>query len=61
MIKGIKPIAFEKENQLSTFLKKKRGCNREHLFLQFCLSMTSQIDLIRSSLEENDSSILLPW
>ena len=24
MIKGIKPIAFEKENQLSTFLKKTR-------------------------------------
>ena len=34
MIKGIKPIAFEKENQLSTFLKKKNEGATENTF--FC-------------------------
>ena len=47
-IKRIKPIPLQKENQLSAFLKS-RGCNREELSLQFCLRMTSQIDLFRSS------------
>ena len=53
MIKRIKQISFHKENQSSAFLKS-RGCNGEQLSLQFCLSMTSQIDLLRSSIEEND-------
>ena len=46
-------MLFEIENQSSAFLKS-RGCNREQLSLQFCLSMTSQIDLLGSSIEEND-------
>ena len=37
-IKRIKLIPFQKENQLSAFLKS-RGCNREHLSLQFSFSM----------------------
>ena len=53
MVKRIKPIPFKKEYKSSAFLKS-RGCNREQLSLQFCLSMTSQIDLLRSSMEEND-------
>ena len=53
MIKTIKPISFLKEFKSSAFLKP-QGCNREQLSLQFCLSMTSQIDLLRSSIEEND-------
>ena len=52
MIKRIKPIPFQKENQSSAFLKS-RGCNWEQLSLQFCSSMTSQIDLLRSSLGKN--------
>ena len=48
----MKPIPFQKENQLSAFLKS-RGCNREQLSLQFCLRMMSQIDLLRSSIGEN--------
>ena len=50
-IKRIKPIPFQKENQSSAFLKS-RGCNREQLSLQFCSSITSQIDVLRSSIEE---------
>ena len=53
MIKRIKPIPFKKEYKSSAFLKS-RGCNRDQLSLQFCLSMTSQIDLLRSSIKEND-------
>ena len=53
MIKRMKPIPFQKEYKSSAFLKP-RGCNREQLSLQFCFSMTSQIDLLRSSIEEND-------
>ena len=47
MIKTIKPIT----NRL-------HSSNHEgatgNISLQFCLSMTSQIDLLRSSIEEND-------
>ena len=53
MIKRIKHIPFHKENQSSAFLKS-RECNGEQLSLQFCLSMMSQIDLLRSSTEENE-------
>ena len=53
MIKRIKPIPFKKEYKSSAFLKS-RGCNGEQLSLQVCLIMTSQIDLLRSSIEEND-------
>ena len=35
MIKGIKPIAFEKENQLSTFLKKNEGATENTFFCSF--------------------------
>ena len=53
MIKRIKPIPFKKEYKSSAFLKSRR-CNKEHFSLQFCLSMTSQIDQLRSSIEEKD-------
>ena len=52
-IKRIKPIPFQKENQSCAFLVS-RDCNREQLYLQLCLNMTSQIDLLRSCIEEND-------
>ena len=60
MIKRIKPIPFQKENLSFVFLIS-RGCNREQLFLQFCLNMMSQIDLLRSSIEVHDQLFLLPW
>ena len=47
-IKRIKRIPFQKENQSSAFLKS-GGCNREKL-----LKMTSQIDMLHSSVEKND-------
>ena len=59
-IKRIKPIPFQKENLSFVFLIS-RGCNREQLFLQFCLNMMSQIDLLRSSIEVHDQLFLLPW
>ena len=52
-IKSLKPILFQKENQSFAFLKSRR-CNREQLFLQFCSIIMSQIDLLRSSIEENN-------
>ena len=54
MIKRIKHIPFKKEYKSSAFLKS-RGCNREKLSLQYCLSMTSQIDIHRSSTEGKQS------
>ena len=58
MMKRIKPIPFKKDYKSSAFLKS-RGWNREQLSLQFCISMTSQIDLLRSSIEENDHPYLV--
>ena len=51
--KRIKHFLSKKKEQSSAFLKS-QGCNREQLSLQFCLRMTSQIDLFRSSIQEND-------
>ena len=53
MIKTIKPLSFKKEYKSSAFLKP-RECNREQLSLQYCLRIMSQIDLLRSSIEENN-------
>ena len=50
-IKRMKSISYQTENQLSAFLKL-GGCNQEQLSLQFCIRMMSQIDLLRSSVEE---------
>ena len=58
-IKRMKSISFQKENQSSAFLKL-GGCNHEQLSLQFCIRMTSQIDLLCSSKEENDQLYFLP-
>ena len=58
MMKRIKPIPFKKDYKSSAFLKS-REWNREQLSLQFCISMTSQIDLLRSSIEENDHPYLV--
>ena len=57
-IKRIKQINSLKENQLFAFLISQR-CNREQLSLQFCIGMTSQINLIRSCIENKKRLKLL--
>ena len=49
-----------KKTQSSAFLTL-RGCNKKQLSLQFCVRMTPQLDLLRTSVEKRIDNISLPW